>query len=525
MHHLPQFIRLCRRHSFVSSRADSFSGESTHFIQPSNTATPAGDSPSEQAEEKGTFSLFCIQDDLTHVKKKLRHLRAPACLLAVLVCLLQLPHAAMACSSQLLQEPLSCLAAVSLMPLVPKVCLLTHHMISTQADSTCQATASRSPSASRPSSVRRYDGGSRIPRPVPFYQAFDDSNPCRQAESTSSDSDDSKSTVKARTAIPVRIQRENNSARLIPQDNQSTFHTEGARLVSVTQSSNASQTSGQTSTAVPSDLDIISEKASSRTSVETPPPSVQPRMGPTLRISSVAERFLRGSRSVSFAKHSEAHKSGKAYYPRMVRGDTPPSDEDDDSLRQETSPLQTKQKSVRSPPRAQSLNALSEVAAQQATPAAIDAPVLPPGSKHNVSFDDLVTHHPEVKDVVIKSGVVKVPPPRKTRVFDSIRSALSLGRAERRGQTSFLIQEKRPRSSLPRLVRPSTPPPATPEEMDRALEKARKEERPVARSGRPGLMPSIDQVRAALNAVGRALVNSESRESRKELHRVSLPLL
>lgn len=393
--------------------------------------------------------------------------------------------------------------------------------VDTKVDSTCTGTTSRSPAESRsPStsripSTRRFDEGSRIPRPVPF-QTSDSFDPRGRAESTFSDSDDSTSTVKTRTAIPVRIQRENDSVRMVPQDNQSTFHAGGARLVNVTQSSGVSQTSGQTSTLVPSDLDTFDEQTSPRTSVDTT--SIQQRMGPTLRISSAAERTLRGSRSVSFAKFTEARQSGKVYYPRTIRGDTPPSDEDNDNHSQTSSP-QTERKSSRPPPRASSLSALGDVAAQQA--ARVDMRVLHPASKSNVSFDDIVTKHPEMEDVVIHSGVVKVGPPRVARVFDSLRSVLSLGRAERRGQTSFTIVEKRPRSSIPRSARPSTG-----VEVQRTLEKARSEvERPVDRLGRPGMMPSIEQIRVALNSVGRELVESESREAREVWFRVSLPLL
>lgn len=407
-----------------------------------------------------------------------------------------------------------------------------------QANLICQAALPRSPVFSalpgtrRTSSVRSNGEGSRIPRPVPFDHVSNSSDSRGRADYASTDSDDSNGTVKIKTAIPVRVQRESTSVRLIPQDKQSTLHGGEARLVNMTPSSGASQTSGQTSSAVPSELNTINEQSSSRTSVDTP--TAKQRYGPILRVSSAAEHRLRGSRSVSFAEFSEAHQSGNVFYPRTLRGDTPPSDDQEDNLRgQEASspqsPVdsiqhQTKRKSVRAPPRASSLSALSDIAAQQTT--SVGGPALPLDLKQNISFEDLVTRHPEVEGVVRETNVIRAPQPRVIRVIDGIRSAFSLGRAERRAASTFQIQRKSKRSAIPRPVRSPTLPPATPSEVDRALKKLRSEiERPVARWGRPGLMPSTEQVRVAVNAVGRELVNSDSRELRKGWFRVSLPSL
>lgn len=368
---------------------------------------------------------------------------------------------------------------------------------------------------------------------MPFHQASNISDMRQRADYASTNPGDPKSTPKIRTAIPVRVQKENTSVRLISPDKRSTLDAGGARPVNVSQNSATSQISEEASIAVTSDLDTITEQSSSSTSVDAPDtPTPQQRYGPILRVSSAAEHKLRGSRSVSFADYSEAHEAGNVFYPRIVRGDTPPSDSQDDDLRSDDasapeSPVRSPQHKVktspiRAPPRSSSLSALSDIAALQA--ATVGGPVLPPDPKQTLSFDDLCKRHPEVEGVVRQTNVIKAPAPRVFRVIDGIRSALSLGRAERRPAESFKIQRKEKRSSIPRPVRSPTTPPATPSEVDRALEKLRSEiKRPVSRWGRPGLMPSADQVRVAVNAVGRELVNNESRDGRKAWYKVSLP--
>lgn len=203
----------------------------------------------------------------------------------------------------------------------------------------------------------------------------------------------------------------------------------------------------------------------------------QQQLGPTLRVSSAAEHKLLGSRSVSFAAFSEARQSGNVFYPRTLRGDTPPSDDQEEP--------------VRAVPRSSSLNALSDVAALQAA-----------------------------------DNIIKMPPPRMNRVLRGVRSALSLS-LNRTGRWSevFQIQRKSKGSGIPRPVRyPAAA--ATQAEAERELERLRGQiERPVARFRRPGLMPSIHQVRVALNAVGRKLVMADSVELRKQWFRVSLPSL
>lgn len=282
---------------------------------------------------------------------------------------------------------------------------------------------------------------------MPFSPASDDSVSRGRAQSTATDSDDSDGTITIQSAIPVRIQGE------------------------------------------------------------------QQRLVPTLRVSSAAEHKLRGSRSVSFAKVSEARQSGNIYHPRILRGDTPPSDD------QEEASSTTKKELVRAPPRTSSLNALSDAGIRQA--AAAGGLTLTPGSEQTICFDDIVTRHPEVEGIVLRSNVVKTSLPRMNRVFNSVRSALSLGRPGR--SEFFQIQDKKKGSGIPRPVRSSTVPPATQGEIDRALERLRSEiERPVSRLRRPGLMPSIDQVRVAVNAVARKLVNADSLELRKQWFRVSL---
>lgn len=367
---------------------------------------------------------------------------------------------------------------------------------------------------------------------MPFHQDSNTLDMRERAGYASTNPDDPKSTPRTRTAIPVRVQKGNTSVRLISPDKRSTFDAGGARLVNVAQSSATSQISGEASIAVTSELDIITEQSSSSTSVDAPDtPTPQQRYGPILRVSSAAEHKLRGSRSVSFAEYSGALEAGNVFYPRIVQGDTPPSDDQDDNLRSDEastpgSPLKSpqhkvKRSPIRAPPRSSSLSALSDIVALQA--ATVGGPVLPLDLKENVSFDDLCKRHPEVEGVVRQTNVIKAPAPRVFRVIDGIRSALSLGRAERRPAESFKIQRKEKRSSIPRPVRSPTTPPATPSEVDRALEKLRSEiERPVSRWGRPGLMPSVDQVRVAVNAVGRELVNSETRERRKGWYKVSL---
>lgn len=367
---------------------------------------------------------------------------------------------------------------------------------------------------------------------MPFHQASHTRDMGERADHASTDPDEPKSTPRVRTAIPVRVQRENTSVRLISPDKRSTFDA-GARPVNVPQSSATSQISGEAS-AVSSELDTITEQSSSSISVDVPgTPTPQQRYGPILRVSSAAEHKLRGSRSVSFAENSEAHEAGNVFYPRIVRGDTPPSDDHEDDLPSDEastlgSPVKSPQHKIktsplRAPPRSSSLSALSDIAALQA--ATVDGPVLPPVLNENVSFDYLCKRHPEVEGVVRQTNVVKAPAPRVFRVIDGIRSALSLGRAERRPTESFKIQRKEKRSSIPHPIQSPTTPPTTPSEVDRALEKLRSEiERPVSRWGRPGLMPSVDQVRVAVNTVGRELVNSESRESRKGWYKVSLHL-
>lgn len=173
--------------------------------------------------------------------------------------------------------------------------------------------------------------------------------------------------------------------------------------------------------------------------------------------------------------------------------------------------------------RSSSLPALSDAVTQQA--AVGGGLALAPGLEQTIRFDDIVTRHPEVEGTVIHSNVVKMPPPRMIRALDSVRSALSLGRPGRRSEI-FRVQRKKEDSGIPRPVRSPTVLHATQGEIDRALERLRSEiERPVARFRRPGLMPSIDQVRVAVNAVGRKLVNANSLELRKQWFGVSLPLL
>lgn len=298
--------------------------------------------------------------------------------------------------------------------------------------------------SSRASSVRRNDQGSRIPRPLPFGLVSVDSVSRGRAESASTDSDDSEGTIKTRSAIPVRIQ--------------------GAE---------------------------------------------QQRFGPTLRVVSAAERELRGSRSVSFAAFSEARQSGSVFYPRTLRGDTPPRDnQKEGSLRGEGALSTTKEKFVRVPPRSSSLNALSDVAALQAS---VGGRPLAPG-----------LGHPVVEGNVLQDNFIKTPPPRMNRVLNSVRSVLSLSGSGRRSEI-FQLQRKNKESGIPRPDRSAT---ALSAEADLVLERLRSEiERPVARSRRPGLMPSIDQVRVAVNAVGRKLVTANSLELRKQWFRVSLPSL
>lgn len=330
--------------------------------------------------------------------------------------------------------------------------------------------------------------------------------------------------------------------RLIPQDEHTTFHSGGARLDNVTDSFHDSMTSAQTGTAVPTELATISESSSSRSSLDIHTP--KQRYGPVLRVSSAAEMRIMGqrSRSVSFSEPLEAHQSGNVFYPRTLRGNTHPDDDRDDEVFSENamlpqSPVESirhkiPRKPVRIPPRTSSLNALAKSAASQADSAA--GPIAPPKLKlKTVSFDGLVKRFPEVDGVVIQSNVVRVPePPRMARVMGGLRNAFSRGRTERRGSSFEILgkgkrKSKTDRSSIPRPARSPVAPAAraatiTTTDEGSLVEKMRRQTpRPASRTRRPTMMSSLDQVRLTLNALGRELVDCESRERRKQLLGVS----
>lgn len=332
--------------------------------------------------------------------------------------------------------------------------------------------------------------------------------------------------------------------RVIPRDEQTTFHSGGARLVNATDSSHASMTSTQTGTAGPTELANINEPSSSRTSLDTHTP--KKRYGPVLRVSSAAEMSIMGqrSRSVSFSEPLETHQSGNVFYPRTLRGNTPPDDDQDDEVTSEKamppqSPVESirhkvPRKPVRIPPRTSSLNALANFAASQADSAG--EPVAPPKLKlKTISIDGLVKRFPEVDGAVIQSNVVRAPePPRMARVMDGLRNAFSRGRTERRA-TSFEIlgkaksKSKAEKPSIPHPVRspvapavPAAPAATTTTDEGSLVEKLRRQTpRPASRTRRPTMMSSLDQVRLTLNALGRELVDCESRERRRELLGVS----
>lgn len=112
------------------------------------------------------------------------------------------------------------------------------------------------------------------------------------------------------------------------------------------------------------------------------------------------------------------------------------------------------------PPRAITRKALPDVPSREPTvsvPTRIDAAML----AGNLNFDDIVTRHPEVKNTVIQTNVVRSGQTRSTRVMDNLRSVFSRNRGDRRDTTFEILNPRKPARAVEDAAHKTTPAPKT----------------------------------------------------------------
>ncbi|KAJ5625055.1 hypothetical protein N7510_001364 [Penicillium lagena] len=144
------------------------------------------------------------------------------------------------------------------------------------------------------------------------------------------------SPVPRRSAIPIRVRRDTTTAEESFSTDSPSVQTRGIRLLSGSSSYSSFSSQPHRGGDNHDKLTTISEKsldvlAGSTGSIshdsDSDPASI--RRGPTVRISSSADRYILGHETGRPHTRPEAYQSGNVYYPRVIQADSPSNETED----------------------------------------------------------------------------------------------------------------------------------------------------------------------------------------------------
>lgn len=160
--------------------------------------------------------------------------------------------------------------------------------------------------------------------------------PWEPSRDSSPDPTNSLSPVLRRSAIPIRVSRDSATAQESSSTESPGVQSGGIRLLSGSSSHSSSSSQSHEDGDNHDKLATISEKsldvlAGSTDSIsdhsDSRPAPI--RMGPTVRISSSADRYIFGHETGRTHARPVAYQSGKVYYPRVIQADSPPNETED----------------------------------------------------------------------------------------------------------------------------------------------------------------------------------------------------
>ncbi|KAJ5819210.1 hypothetical protein N7474_004801 [Penicillium riverlandense] len=175
---------------------------------------------------------------------------------------------------------------------------------------------------------------SRIPRVPGLTQMLRASG--ETSRDSSPDTTAPLSPIPRRSAIPIRVRRDTATAQEYSSTESPSVQTGGIRLLSGSSSHSSTSSQPQEDGDNHNNLATIPEKSLDNLAGSTgsipddgdlrPAPI---RMGPTVRISSSADRYILGHETDRTHARPEAYRLGNVYYPRVIQADSPPNETED----------------------------------------------------------------------------------------------------------------------------------------------------------------------------------------------------
>ncbi|KAJ5091257.1 hypothetical protein NUU61_006127 [Penicillium alfredii] len=283
---------------------------------------------------------------------------------------------------------------------------------------------------------RREGGLSRIPRVRPSHSH------------TSNAANEGPAVPSPRSNIPVPSGRSSASAQRSPERVSASSPVGTIRYIEASQGRRVFQGTMQpelaaglpTTVEEPSIHDSLEDPDSSESAYDGDSNTLRQRHEPAMYVSLAASRYIMGSESSSSANRALTRRTSTTFYPRALERNSMASDGANyDSF-----------------PSSSSEELHAQGADNQSQPPTMESPFPPllvsmPDEPTAITFEEIVTRHPEVANTVIQTGVVRVTDQRRTLgVMDGLRQVFARNRSERRDPATFETMNSRAESPASR---------------------------------------------------------------------------